>query len=414
MTIQVGADWDKDKCVVVWGHDGKLHRDKVKRTPDGVQGFVARVKRIVGADDDLKLEVAIEAGDRYWVVLWGAVSEEVFVFDGKKTRRFGESLCSSDASDDKRSAETLLAMLGSAPHRASANVQLPVEIQGMMQSLAAKKESAYAANDVSNRLLSLLSEFRPSVEVSGKQLRSHWFLESLLLAPTSRAWNELSPDERRAAMSGSRGDRREAMFEAFGKDQIAVAKRMEPHVRTRIRNAVKMLQIARECEVAAENDLKTALEECGALSQAGELPGVGPVIQAALAIAFGTATQKSKLSGQPNRDGAAIILGAAPVTRRSGTMGDAAPQALMRKAGNTLLRAIPYILGLQLSSRHRWAKAAYAYYMAQGKSTATAFRCITRSFLRVLQALDRDKAAFDEDRYIAALKGKGVAWAQAL
>ena len=86
----------------------------------------------------------------------------------------------------------------------------------------------------------------------------------------------------------------------------------------------------------------------------------------------------------------------------------------MRRAGKPVLHSVPYILGLQLSMRHRWAKAAYAHYRARGKTAAAAFRCITRSFLRVAQAMQRDGLAFDEERYITALKSKGVEWAMAL
>ena len=86
----------------------------------------------------------------------------------------------------------------------------------------------------------------------------------------------------------------------------------------------------------------------------------------------------------------------------------------MRKATDQLLKLTPGFLGAQLVKHYRWAKAANAYYKAQGKSVNTAYRCLTRSFLRVLGAIHRNQTTFDEERYIAALKRKGVPWAMTL
>lgn len=414
MKVQIGADWDKDKCVVAWRHRGKLLHDKVMRTPESVNTFVDKVTRLVGGDDEVAIEVAIEAGDRYWVALWFAADADVLVFDGKKTRRFTESLYSSDASDDRRSAETLLAMLGSPAHRAAANVQWPVEIRHLMLTLNARKRAAQDSNVASNRLWALLREYRPSLEATGKHLRAQWLLNALYAAPTAAAWNALTDVERKALLAGSQADRRPGLAAAFAKDVIAVAECMESTVQMEIRHAVIALKHAQAFERDSEAELKAALDASEKFEHAGEMNGIGTVIRGALAISFGIADEQAKLAGVPNRDAAAMLMGAAPVTRRSGVMGDAAPRASRRRAGNKVLHTVPYILGLQLSTRHPWAKAAYAHYRARGKTAAAAFRCITRSFLRVARAMERDGLAFDEERYITALKSKGVEWAMAL
>ena len=78
------------------------------------------------------------------------------------------------------------------------------------------------------------------------------------------------------------------------------------------------------------------------------------------------------------------------------------------------LKKSAHILGMQLVKHYRFARAQYDDLRARGKRAAAAFRRIVRSFSRVLHALIRDGKAFDEDVYIAALKRRGVAWAQAL
>lgn len=414
MRVQIGADWDRDKCVVAWKHGKKTRYDKVLRNLEAVKAFVEKVVRVTEPDSEAGIEVAIEAGDRYWLVLWQSAGADVFVFDGRKTRRFAESLCSSAASDDRRSADALLGMLASQAHRNNANVQMPDEVRSLMKLLAIRKQASDAANEASNRLWAALRDSRPSLDATGKQLRSQWLLDALAAAPTASVWNGLEPERQRELLAGSRSDRREAISTALGKDVIAVTEVMETAVQLEIQMAIDVLNTMRRWEKVAEAKLKAALEASETLAHVGEISGIGPVIKTAMTISFGIAHEQTKASGLTNRDAAAMILGAAPVTRRSGVIGDASPKASMRRAGNALLRAIPYLLGLQLSNRHRWAKAAYAHYKARGKSAADAFRCITRSFLRVVQAMERDGLAFDEERYITALKSKGVEWAMAL
>jgi hypothetical protein len=66
------------------------------------------------------------------------------------------------------------------------------------------------------------------------------------------------------------------------------------------------------------------------------------------------------------------------------------------------------------AKHYRFAHAPYDDLRARGKRAAGAFCRIVRSFSRVLYALIRDGKALDEDLYIAALKKRGVTWAQAL
>jgi len=61
-----------------------------------------------------------------------------------------------------------------------------------------------------------------------------------------------------------------------------------------------------------------------------------------------------------------------------------------------------------------WAKAMYDYKRGQGKSGATAFRCVARSVLRILSAMMREGIDYDDKRYLQALRDKGVPWAVGL
>jgi len=157
--VRIGADWDERKCVVAWRDGAKLRTSHVLRNLESVRAFAARFlnqdqdegeEGVVGQRPTI--EVAIEAGDPYWVKLWSQVAGEVLVFDGKKTRRFAESLVSSGASDDRRSAKVLVEMLDSPAHRETANQQLPPELRGIMLTLSGRKSATQAVTAASNRL----------------------------------------------------------------------------------------------------------------------------------------------------------------------------------------------------------------------------------------------------------------------
>lgn len=412
MLVQVGADWDKEKCVVAWRMNGKEHHGRVRRDIESVEAFVERLRRGLEHDDEeLELEVGIESGDSFWFVLWVQAGADVKVFDGKKSHNFQESLVSSGARDDLRSARSLLAMLESVEHRKTANRLLGPEVRALLTALAAKNDAARELARLQNRLGAFLRQYHPALPSQGKILRGQWFMKTLLAAPTAAAWAELPQAEQNALLKGSSVKSRRDLMERLGRDLGAVHPVEEAAVRVRVRNAVIMLQGALEADRLANKALEVLLEEQAVMQQARQVEGIGDVIATGFGIAFGIAEARQTAEGGAMRDAAAVILGAAPVTQRSGTLGDSSPKAAMRRTTRPMLRAIPYLLGLQLIKRHEWAKAAFAYYKTRGKTTASAFRSIARSFLRVVGALVRDNAAFDHARYVKALKEKGVPWA---
>jgi hypothetical protein len=109
------ADWDSAKCAVAYEDpEGRVRKANVKRHPDSVAEFLVPF-------ESQRVTIGIEDGDSLWQRLWKNAGAKVFVFDGKKARRFSESLRSSGARDDKRAAKDLLEMVKSKRHREHAN-----------------------------------------------------------------------------------------------------------------------------------------------------------------------------------------------------------------------------------------------------------------------------------------------------
>jgi hypothetical protein len=267
----------------------------------------------------------------------------------------------------------------------------------------------------SNRLYAALRTYRPSLATTTFGAS---FLNVLEKVPTTASWLALDEAGREEVFKGFRG-KRQALMEALGQDTIAVDPELEQPVSGYIRALVSMVQGAQQAEKMLDDTLSASLPETEATQILSAVKGVGPVLAGVLTLALGVgeragAAARNGEQKSAARDAPARMLGAVPVTKRSGTKGDAAPQVSMRKAVDKVLAAHGHILGLQLKMNQPWAAAAYGYYSARGKSAGTAFRSIVRSFMRAIAACVRDKKAFDPDRYVNALRSKGVEWALAM
>lgn len=398
MIIEIGADWDTEKCVVAFERDGRVHRAEVKQHPDALARFVSEM-------GEGQLVVGIESGDGLWVRLWENAGAQVRVFDAKMVRRFSESLSSSGARDDKRSAEALLGMLKSTAHQDHASGELRGRDRAIHQLLRLFDVSSNDVVQQTNRLRSQLSQVHPALaRAVNRSWHAAWFLTALQQAPTPSAWLELPETQREACMSGSNKERRAQMAQAFGEDWKAIDPDEEQSVRLHIELLVASVKSALSRKKRAKAALEAAARECDISDAIKNLEGFGPFLTAATAVGL----SRGQDAG---RDGLGMALGSSPVTVRSGVMGDRRPNVKMRRAAPPLMRKASHILGFQLVGNYRFAKAQYAFYRARGISANGAYRRLARSFSRVLVALNRDGVPFDEDLYIERLKRKGVQWA---
>lgn len=401
VTVRIGADWDSEKCVVVILEEGKRpRRATVKRDPTSVASLMAK---FAGQE----VLVGIEAGDDFWRQLWESGGAKVFVFDGKKSHRFSESLRSSGACDDKHSASDLLAMLQSTAHRAACNVVQSPRARAFRRLLECHERASIEVTRCSNQLRAELRQFRPEIIAFLGKLSSAWLLRLIMTAPTARAWSELTPEQQQGLLNGSSKAKRPALLEALAQNWGAIAPEMESSMRACLYHTAHALQQARERLKALKDEIAKHVDADPVASMVKQCNGMGPLLSAAITIAV-------EQNGPQDRDAAAKRLGLAPVTRRSGTLGDTAPLVMMRRSRSSLMGKFGHFIAIQVIAHCQWAKAAHAYNRAHGKSCFHSYRCIARSFLRVLTAMLRDNTSFDEQRYVAALKSNGVPWAMAL
>lgn len=400
MVTWIGADWDSDKCVVLYSDGHVCKRGKVKRHPRDVGRFVRQFDECV---------VGIESGDPLWAKLWRQTGAVVHVFDGKKARRFSESLCSSGARDDRRSAEDILHMVQSNAHRRSSNEEPGGVLAALHRLLRMQEDARKDVARYKNRLTSLLRQVHPEFACSLPDLDKKWVLRVLKAAPTPAAWNELSRDEKDAALKNSSTKARLQIEERLGEDWAVVEPAEEPVVRLQVRQLVSFLEQALEAKRQVKKQLEEAGREHNVVRLFRGVDGLGDLLATAAAVALQLPSPKGE-----HRDRVAVRLGSAPVTGRSGVMGDKSPHVSMRRGTSRTLRNAGHLLAAQLVRRHRWAKAQFAFYRSKGIGSSGAFRRVARSFSRILVAIERDQSQFDEQLYISKLKQNKVVWAMSL
>jgi len=402
MKAYVGLDWSASEVAVsVSGEEGepRPHRGVGPALAE-VRELVNRIRTEHAADEVL---VFLEAGAGVWVRLFSAAGATVHVVDPKQAKRFGESLASSGAKDDRRDAATLAELGRSARHR-PVPWQAPREAEERLSRLSTRRERLVEerTRDV-QRLREDLCLTLPLVEAVIEDFDVKWVRRVLRLAPTAWHLARVSRDELVGAMRGAHAATIARVAEAASRTEgpwltEAVA---EDEART-VRQALERIELIDQHVADADRAIDEVLAAVPVAQQVMEVDGIGRQLAAALVV-FG-------LLGTGDRDAASVRMGASPVFRGSGKRRDGLPKGvvLMRKATAPRARQSTYLLGRLAVMHHDWAKRQYSAARHRGKKAATAYRQVARSFLRILYAMVRDGTAYDAEHYERALKARGV------
>lgn len=409
MKVYVGADWSAKHlvCATAVGDDKPRMISGTGPSLQEVRDLVERVRR--RHSPDAEVHVLIEAGAPGWLRLLHEAGAIVYVVDPKQAKRYAESLCSSGAKADGRDACTLVRMLRSPAHR-PAPWRLEPEreclrsVAGLHEQLTRKKIK------VKQQIRSHLQDSMPLVSQVIPNVGNRWAMQFLETVSTPWHARQLDHDQFLQLVKGAHVTRRELLWDALAQSEAPWLNRTMADIealklRVLLRELRQLTELLREVDDRIDELTKT-FDNNDVLRS---VKGIG-VHQASLLLAYGYA------SAPAHRDETTILMGASPVFVGSSTRPDGRPKgnARMRKSTNKLARHASYLLGV-IAIRHLpWAKAMYADGRARGQKSATVYRRIARSMHRILTAMVRTQQPYDDDRYVAALKSKGVPWAMAL
>lgn len=411
MKVYLGADWSAKElaCALRSGESEKLLTRRVQRSLRSARELVAWARTHVGADAEL--HVVIEDGAEGWAELLHAAGLTVHVVNPARAAAYAASRSCSHAKDDWRDADNLRSMGASPEH--SPPVWEPVdEAQRELIEYSSLHETLTAEGTCwEQRLRAVLREQFPAVESVVPDLSAAWARAFLCAVPTPWHAKALSAAELEQVLvdAGAREKARERIRVAVAETESRMTATTASAFAAKVRMYIEHIGLHTRHLREVEEKLDACTAKFAFRPQLEAVGGVGvKMVSRILRFALHEAPS--------DRDEAAILLGAAPIFQGSARdpSGKAKGRVVMRKSVSSYARATAYLLG-RLASRHlAWGAKMYEDGRRRGQTAATAYRRIARSLLRILSAMVTSGEPYDEGRYIATLKAKGVAWAEGL
>jgi hypothetical protein len=413
MTLYLGVDWSVTELVCAAAlEQGPLHKlPPAKPTLSSVQQVLQTARTRLGAPD-AELFVMIEAGSPLWVSLLYAAGATVFVCDPKQAKRYAESRSSSYAKDDARDAAFLLDMLRSPAHR-GASYTPDADHLAQLDLLAATHESLTTdLGRVKQRLRERLRQQMPVLEQAlPKELCARGVDTFLRTVPTPLHAASLTRQALDPLMPGARKKTRDAVWQALQQTQAPwLTAPVADTLSVVIITLLDQMKLLSSQLSAIETQMDTLTRELAERKRIASMPGIALLLSATLMQYAWRNTQAS------DRDSASIVMGASPVFIGSARRKDGKKKGkvLLRRAAPAKARRACYLIGRLASQHIGWAKAMFQDARKRQQSAATAYRRIARCVLRIQTAMAKSGQPYDDDRYVAALKSKGVSWAMAL
>lgn len=413
MDVYLGVDWSAREleCALQVGEGRASHtRRGVTRRAKSVQDLIAWAR--TKSPKNAVIHVVIEDGADGWVRLLHGAGAVVHVVNAARAAAYAASLCSSGAKDDKRDA-AMLASLGSSPKHCpppwepddEQHAQLVV-LSGLHETLTSETGRA------EQRLRALLRDQFPALEAVLGDLSRSWVCRLLRAIPTPWHARGLSEADVRKLLdgSGARSTSRDRVVQALADTSATwlteVIAKAHAH---QVQAFVAQIELFGEQIAEVEKQLDACTADLKMREQLQGVDGIGAKM--ANRILRFTLHQTPE-----HRDEAAIQLGAAPVFQGSAKTAKGRPKGkvVMRKSVAPYARSSAYLLGRLASQQLGWAGKMYEAGRQRGQTAATAYRRVARSMLRILSAMARTGEAYDDARYVATLKAKGVPWAQEL
>jgi hypothetical protein len=263
--------------------------------------------------------------------------------------------------------------------------------------------------DASREVQRLRDELRrsmPLVDTAIKSFELVWPRRLVRRAPTAWHLARLSAAEIELLLAGARPTTVAAVQDAIRRTQApwlteAMAKVIANYVRSAL---VRLRQLDKDI-AALDAAIDQVLDTTAEAQQISAVKGLGRQLTTALLVFGLIGTDPSE-----HRDAVSVRMGSSPVFIGSATHANGEPKgvAIMRRSTNPRARQSTYLIGRLLVMHHAWARAQYKAAKGRGKKAATAYRQVTRSFLRILHAMMRDGTDYDETKYENTLLARGV------
>ena len=414
MTLFIGVDWGKKKSAFAWGEPGRPgQRPKKKVVPTRFSPLTAFFGSLPEAESQVAV---IESGCEFLARLLHHQGITTYVVDAQQANHFRESLRSSGAKTDPVDAADLWHMAQSPAHLHVPYEEVDEDGQALRALLRALDTAIGERTRASNRVRSLLQEQMPDLEQVLSKLSTGYVRALLRWVPTAWHASRVSREDFDAFVKGKRVGRkqRESLFAALSVCGGYPWSKNEQAAKAQARRLRCLLE-SLELHLGHEKELESELESLCA-SQPGavaarKIPGIGARLSASFAVLFTASMQRQAEQSRHGRDFISLVAGTSPVTVHSG---EGHRKVIRRRARDKRLNHALYLASLQALRHLGWARAKFDYGRRRDRRAGALLRELGRSLLRLVQALVRDGSSYDDARYVACLKARGVPWAQSL
>jgi transposase len=394
----LAIDWADQKHV--WSmqeaSSSARERGEVEHMPEAIEAWIAQIgQRFAGRP----IAVAVEQTRGALVFLLSKYEQlHIFPVPPAMTANLRKAFYSSGAKNDPADADLLLDLVQS--HREKLRRLSPdTEATRRVQNLVEERRKLVDEKTAqSNRLEAHLKIYFPQIP--------HWFgdVDSPLVCALLERWPTLEvlqkarPETLRSFFR-KQHCRKEELIES----RITAIAEAEPALKDRavveakvavVKVMVQLIQVLHEGIEGLNRQIQEAAEAHPDFFIFDSLPGAGVVMAPRLLAAFGSQRERYQNAAEVQ-----TLSGIAPVTESSGK----SSWVHFRFACSKFLRQSFHEFAAHSIPQSPWAHAYYELQRRRGKKHHAAVRALAFKWIRVIYRCWKERVAYDEKVYLAAL-----------
>jgi transposase len=371
-------------------------RGEVGHMPEAVETWVAQMnQRFAGRP----IAVAVEQSRGALVFMLTKYAQlHIFPVPPAMTANLRKAFYSSGAKTDPADADLLLDLLQMCREklrRLSPDTEATRRVQNLVEE---RRKLVDEKTAQSNRLEAHLKIYFPQIP--------HWFedVDSPLVCallerwPTLEALQKARPDTLRSffrKQHSRKAELIESRIKAIGEAKPALKDRAVVEAKVVVvKVMVQLIQVLREGIEELNQQIQEAAEAHPDFFIFKSLPGAGPVLAPRLLAAFGSQRERYKNAAEVQ-----TLSGIAPVTESSGK----SSWVHFRFACSKFLRQSFHEFAVHSLLQSQWARAYYQQQRRRGKKHHAAVRALAFKWIRIIYRCWKERVAYDENVYLAAL-----------
>ena len=405
----IGLDWGSYKhaiCLQPAG-SGPVEHCMLEQKPEALHGwFMNLIARFGGR----KLAIAIEQ-TRGAVIhfLLGLDSIHIFPIHPKSLKNYRDAIQPSGAKDDPTDAELLLQFLTLHQDRLKPWIPDEPDTRLLLRLVEFRRKMVGKRVRLTNELTQLLKEYFPAALDCAGALDRVMACDFLLKWPTLEKLQKSQAETIRRFYQEHGSRRRNVIEDRLKQIRSALplttdAPVIEPSVFL-VQSIAPQLHSVIDAIAQFDQRIKEVFEKHPDAPIFSSFPGAGPALAPRLLAAMGS--DRSRFSSYLE---VAEYSGIAPVTERSGR----SKWVHRRFACSQFVKQSFHEFAAQSILYCGWARGYYDHKKTEGKKHHVAVRALAYRWIRIIYRCWKDRAPYDEDKYVKSLRQRNPAWLESL